>query len=121
MRNRRYCALTDQGAPPNISTNSVGWSNSPLSFFLSENLFFVVWPQGDTGLGKKRGGNTEGAEKRFWHNSIFSLVNADYEKAFLYVALKSFLSDTDEQAQTVTNRKCFGKTESVLAKKKVFW
>ncbi len=38
----------------------------------------------DTGWGKKRGGNTEGAPTK----DGYFLVIADYEKAFLYVALE---------------------------------
>ena len=43
--------------------------------------------QKDTGLGEKRGGNTEGAPKKDFGAIPFFLVITDYEKAFMYVDL----------------------------------
>jgi hypothetical protein len=42
------------------------------------------WPRKTLDWGKKRGGNTEGAPTK----DGYFLVIADYEKAFLYVALE---------------------------------
>ena len=42
----------------------------------------------DTELGKKRGGNIEGTPKKDFDTIPYFLEIADYEKAFLYVALK---------------------------------
>jgi hypothetical protein len=41
---------------------------------------------------EKRGGNTEGATKKDFGAIPYSLVIADYKKAFQYEALKKFLS-----------------------------
>jgi len=53
----------------------------------------------------------------------YFLVITDYEKTFLYVVLKKFLSDTDEQAQQINFKSVLPKQntfESVLAIQNTF-
>jgi hypothetical protein len=64
---------------------------------------------------KKKGGNTDGAPKKDFGTIPYFLVIADYEKAFLYVALKYFLSDMDKQAQQMKTLSILPKHFSVLA------
>ena len=51
----------------------------------------------DTGLGKKGGGILRSHQKKFFGTIPYFLVIADYEKAFLYVALKKFFHFVEKQ------------------------
>ena len=85
-------------APPLIHEK-----NGKTAYFIqTEEQLVAPSKQEDTGLGEERGGNTESALKNKFRAIPYFLVIANYEKAFLYVlALKQFLSDTDEQAQQI--------------------
>ena len=74
----------------------------------------------DTELGENRVGEYWGrTKKRFWRDSMFS-CNRQLRKSFLVCSLEIVSLRYGWKGPTDKNRNCFGKTDSVLAKQKVF-
>ncbi len=89
----------------------------------TETSFF--FDQEDTGLGGgKEGAILRAQQKKGFGVIPYFLVIADYEKAFLYVALKQFLSNMDELTQQINFKSVLLKQntfKSILPKQNTFF